>query len=796
MLARSTIPFGSALGFWVVCCSTVLSATPSPHSARSAISQEVDFERHIMGLFGRMGCNSGACHGSFQGRGGFRLSLFGYDAERDYAALTRDAFGRRVNLVDPDNSLILLKPTGAMEHGGGVRFARGSWQYQLLRNWIMDGAQRLPGRGRISALEPSPPQFHLSKVGDSGRLTIHARFADGSEEDVSRFCEFRSNDDAVVVVNADGEIRATGAGDTSLVISYCGNVATVRALVPVEAPPGFQYPDVAEDGYIDREVFAKLRKLNIVPSERTGDHEFLRRVTIDTIGSLPSPADVRAFLADTDPNKRLKKIDALLAHPLHAALWATKLCDITGNDTDALEQPRDMQTKWSQMWHDWLRKRIAENRPYDEIVRGILCATSRDGKSPEQWIKERKLLEDNASKGFATSYAERTTLDLFWRRQANVPIEEWGERTAAAFMGIRLECAQCHKHPFDRWTQTDYRAYANVFGQVAFGASPEAKKAIDAENAERSKQQGKVKVKPVLPVREVFLSEKGRSLPDPNTKRPLPAQCLGGPIIKMEKGKDARQVLFDWLRSPGNPFFARSFVNRAWAHYLGVGVVDPPDDFSQANPPSNERLLDALAQDFANHHYDIRRLERTIICSQVYQLSSQPNGTNRLDHRNYSHFYVRPMMAEVVFDVLNSALGVTDKMGPDGPGSRAIEVGSSRVQNGNLAYAFRVFGRPPRTSACDCQRAAGPALSQVLYRMTDPNVLGKLQRGRLAALLKSKKTDAEILNDLFLATLTRPPTEGERQAFEAYRLSQSKRSVAFADTLWALINTREFVLNH
>jgi hypothetical protein len=586
------------------------------------------------------------------------------------------------------------------------------------------------------------------------------------------------------------------------VVSYRGNILPVRVMVPVSVPAGFRYPEVATDNYVDREVFAKLRLLNIVPSGMTDDLEFLRRVTIDTIGSLPSPEEVRAFAQDKSPDKRARKIDELLTNPLHAAVWATKLSDITGNNTDALENPQNLRPKRSQMWFDWLRKRFAENRPYDEIVHGILCATSRDGLAPEDWIKQTQAIDEAMETGFHTPYADRPTLDLFWRRQQNVAIEQWGEKTAAAFMGVRLECAQCHKHPFDRWTQADYRAFANIFGQVAFNSSPEAKKLIDAENAERKNKSGQKNNNQISQVREVYLTATARSLPDPDTNKPLPAKALGGPVIPVERGKDARAPLFEWLRSADNAYFARSFVNRVWGHYFGVGLVDPVDDFSQANPPSNPRLLDALAQDFINHQFDVRHLERAILNTRAYQLSMIPNDTNRLDRTNYSHSLVRRLMAEVVVDVINSGLGVVENVGNNSrdvaPGSRGIEVGASRVQSPNLAYVFRTFGRPPRSSACDCERAMEPALPQKLYLMTDSVLLGKLQApgNRLHQLLRSTKTDNEILEDLFLATLTRFPTAEEKQHFAAYRTTKKDREAAFVDTLWALVNTREFITNH
>ncbi len=767
------------------------------------VVKKVDFERHLMGVFGRMGCNSGSCHGSFQGKGGFRLSLFGYDPEKDFLAISRDSNGRRIDRQDPDSSLLLLKATGQIPHAGKTRFDKSSWAYQLLREWIAQGATWDKGSGAVTAIKITPPEYAFAKPGQTGTLTVQATFADGSTENITPVCDFRSNDDTLVEVNPLGEVRAVRAGDTAIIVSYRGNVLPVRVLVPTETAAGFKYPQVPEVNYIDREVFAKLKRLNMVPSDLASDDEFLRRVTLDTIGALPSPKDVRDFAADTRADKRAKKIDELLAHPLHAALWATKFSDITGNNTAALENPQQFQPKLSQMWHDWLRKRVAENRPYDEIVRGILCATSREGMTPEEYVKQFDKEEAEAKEGVTTTYQERATLDLFWRRQQNVTVDQWGEKTAAAFLGVRLECAQCHKHPFDRWTQSDYRAYANVFAAVSFGTAPDSKKAFDDANAERKKDMDPKKANQILTLREVYVGPGGKGsqpLPDPENKGPLGPKALGGPTIKVKAGEDPRVVLFDWMRQEDNPFFARSFANRVWGHYFGVGIVNPVDDFSLANPPSNDKLLDALAKDFVAGKYDIRRLERTILNSRTYQLSHVTNDTNRKDRKNYSHSNVRPLMAEVVVDVLNDALGVKENFGPDAPKDcRATEVGSSRVANASVAYALRTFGRPPRTTACDCERTMEPGLSQKLFLIADQELKKKLYdtpNNRVKTLLAAEKDDDKALTELFLATLSRPPTDKERAAFAAYRKDAKTREAAFNDTLWALINTTEFILNH
>jgi hypothetical protein len=811
-----------ALALLLTLLPTASAGVPLPGGASV---ETVDFERHVVGLLGRMGCASGSCHGTFQGKGGLRLSLFGYDPGKDHHALVRDAGGRRVDLTDPEKSLMLLKATGQVAHGGHTRFGKSSWQYQLVKTWLEHGAKWQPGSGTVASLQISPPELAFNKPGETGTLTVTATFADGTKENITPLCDFRTNDDAVAEVSNLGVVRTLRPGDTAIVVSYRGSVVPVRVLVPAEAKPGFVYPKVPEVNAIDREVFAKLRRLNMVPSGLSTDEEFLRRVTLDTIGTLPTPDEVRAFLADRSPDKRERKIDELLAHPLHAALWATKFCDITGNNTDGLENPAQRRPYLSQMWHDWFRKRLAANVPYDQIVKGVLTATSREGRSVDEYVKLVEKYEEAQDKGEKTSYADRETLDLFWRRQQRVPPEEWGEKTAAAFLGVRLECAQCHKHPFDRWTQADYRAYGNVFSAVNVAFPPADAKTYRTVNAERQKRsqarinelrrQGqKVTGLPVAPLREVFVGRAGKPLTDPDTGKPLPMQPPGGPRLEVKAGDDPRAALWQWLHDTKNPFFARSFANRVWGHYLGVGVVHPVDDFSLANPPSNPKLLDVLAETFTQSGYDIRQLEKAVLMSRTYQLSSTPNDTNRLDKINYARAYVRPLMAEVVVDMLNAAVGTSEKWAPSeaAPGAHAIEVGASRVQNPGVNYVFRVFGRPPRTSACDCERAMDPALPQKLFLLADQNLKQKLDAGnnRLASLLKDKGDDLEALEELFLATLSRLPTEAEKKSFLDYKEKRQARAPArggkgaavtarralFTDTLWALINTTEFIFNH
>jgi hypothetical protein len=891
MHASGLTSWGASLALAALLASTrsAPAASPTPITLPGgARVTRVDFERHVMGLLGRMGCNSGSCHGSFQGKGGLRLSLFGYDPAWDFQALTRDNNGRRIDRTDPDRSLVLLKATGQVPHEGKTRFGKDSWPYRTLRAWIAAGAPWQPGSGTVKSVRIGPPEVSFPRLGATAQLRVEATFTDGAQEDVTALCDFRTNDEAVAEVTPLGALKSVKPGDTAIVVSYRGSVMPVRVMVPATLPPGARYPNVEAVNYIDREVLAKLRRLNMVPAELATDSEFLRRVTLDTIGTLPTAKEVREFLADKRPDKRERKIDELLAHPMHAALWATRFCDITGNNTDALEQPQQLKPRLSQMWHDWFRKRVEKKEPYDQIVKNVLCATSREGDTPEEFVKKYRGILEAAQKGFETPYAERKTLDLFWRRQQRVTPDAWGEKTAVAFMGVRLECAQCHKHPFDRWTQEDYWTYANIFSPVTFGVSPEARsaltrgsneqqqirqaiqqlnreqdakqkaneelvkkelaekrkeveekfaaleekdeeglkkalQALEREAADRRRKLQNELVRDVQQRRRELQRKQQRALPQlrevfvaarpvafrapPGAPQVRTARTLGGPEIPLGSGKDPREALFEWMTQPDHPFFARSFVNRVWGHYFGRGIVDPVDDFSLANPPSNEKLLDALAHDFIANKYDIRQLEKRILLSRTYQQSSTPNATNKFDRNNFARSYVRPLMAEVVVDTLNAALGVTERWGPldAKPGARAIEVGASRVQNPSVAYAFRVFGRPPRSAACDCDRSMEPGLPQKLFLLADVNLQQKLKapQNRITDILKEKADDNEAFDELFLATLSRFPTAAERKQFAEYRDGKKApaaaggvRRAVFTDTLWALINTTEFIFNH
>jgi hypothetical protein len=758
--------------------------------------RDVSFERHVVPLLGKLGCNAGACHGSFQGKGGLRLSLFGSEPDRDYLALTRHGLARRIDPGQPDRSLILQKATGEVPHGGGKRLRRGSWMHAVLSEWIATGARGQAGSGRLRALQVYPAEQVFRRVGEGSPLRVEATYADGTTADVTRFCEFRVKDEAIAEALPDGTIRAIAFGEARIIVSYKGDIAVARALVP--AANDLPRLHVPAANLIDEEVFAKLRRLRVPPSELCDDSDFLRRVTIDSIGSLPSPADVRAFLNDKEPDKRTRKVQELLRHPRHASLWALRLCDVTSCNVDALDGPAELHGKRAQLWHDWFRRRIADNVSWDRIAHGVLCATSREGNDVLTWLRQEGKRDQTMRQGHDNSYAERPTLDLFWRRGIGedfFPLEQMAELTATAFLGVRLECAQCHKHPFDHWTQADYRAYANVFAQLEHGASIETTAAL-ADYLE-ARRRAPSKAGPALPrVQEVYLrTDRLRRLPDPETGSVLPARAPGGPLITYDG--DAREALFRWLVQPDNRFFARALVNRTWAHYFGAGLVEPVDAFSAANPPTNERLLDALAKDFITHGFDLRRLEHLILTSRTYQLSSRPSPANASDHTHHSHAHLRPMLAEVVVDVLSDALGVPEPLGGDvRPGARAIDLASNRVYQPHLARTFTVFGRPARAATCDCERPHGPALPQTLFLMTDSVLLKRIREGRLARLLADKRSDSEIIEELCLATLSRYPQAAEMEAAMNQVRRARDRASGLADIFWALLNTREFILNH
>lgn len=773
------------------------------------------FQRHVIPLLGRLGCNGRACHGSFQGQGGFRLSLFGYDFKSDHEALTGGEHAR-ADVKDAAASLMLRKPTRAMPHKGGKRLESASWQYNLLRRWIGAGAPGIQeGDATFVALAVEPGEFVFTTVGQSSRLKIVAHWSDGTREDVTALCRFRTNDEATATVDENGVVTAVGKGDTDVAAFYDNGVVTVPVILPVSDLVGPRYPNVPTPTKIDELAVAKLRKLGVVPSEVCPDADFLRRLSLDLTGTPPPPDEIAAFLADTSPDKRTKKIDELLERPTYAAWWTTRLCDLTGNSerTGPLGGEQALNREKARQWYHWIERRVRENRPYDKLVEGIVLAV---GRRPEQSYDEY-CTEMSAyfRKDGPADFAARPTLPYFWTRRTVGQPDAKALSFAHAFLGVSLQCAQCHKHPYDQWTKQDFDQFTAFFAGVRAGAANRQQvQAMKKEHglASLDEDSGQYKRKfvellaqgKVLPFKElsVPVRQPGRKPARPNPKlgRVITPKLLGGDEVVASDYDDPRRPLVDWMRQEDNPYFARAFVNRVWAGYFHRGLIDPPDDLNLANPPSNPALLDYLAQEFITHGYDMKWLHRTIANSQTYQRSWRPNGTNRLDERNFSRAVVRRLPAEVAYDAVVHATASDEALKAlhtDPVSTRAIGVASGFAGRGGETYAVSLFGKPPRAINCDCERSNEPSLLQTVYLRNDEEVLKLLDRrdGWLKQLARTKPHDAEaLIRQAFLRTVGRLPDERELGVARSH-LAAGDAVAGLRDLLWALLNTKEFIVN-
>jgi len=818
------------------------------------------FGRHVVPLFSRLGCNAGLCHGAVQGKNGFRLSLFGVEPSLDHERLVREGGGRRLNLQDPAGSLLLQKATGRLPHEGGKRLEAGSPEYQLLHAWIARGAPRdSPEQGQIRRLTMTPERQTL-KPGQSTQLRVEARFADGSVEDVTNLCSFESRDRAVAEVDRAGLVRASSPGDAALVARFRAQPVMSVLLVPAEARGDF--PNVSENNFIDRHLFDKLRQLQVPPSDLCDDATFLRRVTLDVTGALPTPDEVRAFLTDSVADKRAKKVEELLARPGYSALWATKFCDVLRpriSYQDFTHQPAPGSTR---RFYEWIRARLQENTPYDQMVERMLTATSLDGRSRDEWIREvldQAEEDQTGARDGSSKHAQRQTLDLYWHRFDTTGVKG-AVQVAHAFLGLRLQCAQCHRHPTDIWTQDDLLSFANFFNRVrantgvlsvkdaaeikkkAGGAlTAEEKKKLQDEGKELANQakqlqeqaKGKVKAEAekfqrdakvlqdrsgaigravaILDCSQVYHAP-GNPFGWASVTSPLGTQqseqfrFLGErQAVAVTGDQDPRPLVVGWMRLPDNPFFARAIVNRVWAHYFERGLIEPVDDLSPLNPPSHPELLRELCAGFIASKYDLRWLHRTILNSRAYQLSYRTNPGNQSDTRNFASFYRRRLPAEVFLDALNHATGSSEKFGATVlPGARALEVPVSvldgAVGSKFVEYTFTVFGRPTRNTEalCDCDRETRPALLQSLYLANHPEVLKKIgdPKGRVAQIIKEHADDGRRIDEAYLWTLSRPATEAERQICLEYLKKSPSLQKGLEGLMWSLLNTSEFLLNH
>jgi len=694
--------------------------------------QPVSFRHEIMPILTKSGCNSGGCHGKADGQNGFKLSVFGYDADIDYDSLTKGGRGRRVFSASPDQSLLLLKGSAQVPHGGGRKLKPNSHRYRLLRRWIDEGAHRDLGRhAALVRIEVQPKQISLSPHGHQ-QLRVTATDADGNRFCVTTEGAYSSNADTIATIDGRGWITAGDIpGEAAMVVSFMGQVDVCRVTLPRE---GVDFARPPETNFVDKHAWDKLKQLGIQPSRPASDAMFLRRVYLDVVGTLPTTEEARTFLSSDNPAKRAQLIDNLFRRPAYADYWALLWADILRVDQGVV------QPQGAVAMTRWLRKQIAQNRPYDEFVYDILTARGN-------------------------IYAEGPA--AFFRAVKDP--DELSRSISQLFLGVRIECAQCHHHPSERWGQDDYFAFAGFFTGIKHKTLP----------------TGAISIMPVP----------GTDAMHPLSGVSVATAALGAGPADFTGRRDRREVLADWLTSDDNEFFAKMIVNRIWAHYLGRGLIEPIDDIRATNPPSNEPLMEALIAHLREVNFDLRAFTKTLLNSRLYQLSSESNDGNVDDIQNFSHALFKPLKAEVLLDAVNQVAGTNEKFVGWPTGYRAIQVWDNRLPS----YFFRIFGRPLRTSVCQCERGDDPSISQALHLMNSPEIAEKIRHstGRARQIANSDMSHSEMVEILYLAALSRFPTVGEKEVMsQAFKNSASTTQSAVEDVLWTLLNTKEFMYNH
>lgn len=692
----------------------------------------VSFAYEVQPILAKGRCNSGGCHGKAEGQNGFKLSLLGFDDDADYDALVKQGRGRRVSLADPGGSLLLKKGAAITPHGGGLKLELDSPAFQRARRWIAEGCPReSPSYSPVTGIEVDPPQLVL-RPRESWQLRVTAIHADGTRRCATAEADFISNASQVVETSTAGRLQATDIpGDAAILVRYLGHVTACRVIVP---RPGPAFARPAVNNFIDELAWNKHVQLGIEPSSLTDDGAFLRRAYLDVIGTLPTAAETRAFLADPSPNKREQLIDALLQRPEYADYWAMNWANLLRADKVKVTHQGTVGMV------RWLRRQFTANRPYDEMVREILTIQGPvGGESPASFFKALDQPE----------VASRSVSQLF--------------------LGVRIECAQCHHHPSERWSQDDYAALAGFFSGVSIKRLPDATEAI--------------------------VAKRGTDLKHPRTQQVVAARALGAPAADFTGIADRRVVLASWMTAPDNPFFARAAANRIWAHYFGRGLVEPIDDLRATNPPTNEPLLDALAQHLRDVRYDLKAFTRTLLRSRLYQLSSTTTASNADDRQHFSHATPRAIPAEVLLDAISQVTGVPEKFAGWPLGARAIQVWDNRMPS----YFFRIFGRPVRATVCECERSNEPSIAQALHLLNSPEINAKIgQRDGVARRLAAGTlTPAALIDEVYLAVLTRYPSADERATLlTVFETAGSTREQAVEDVLWAALNTKEFLYIH
>ena len=714
-----------------------------------AASPAPSFNSEIIPLFTKAGCNQGACHGKASGQNGFRLSLRGFAPEQDYKWITREFNGRRLDPTRPEESLLLRKATGQTPHEGGRVFAPGSREYELLLTWIKSGFPGpSPNEPKINKLDLTPTTKVL-KSGEDVQLIATATFADGSQRDVTWLTKFDSNDPAYLVVSSSGKARALRNGASAVRTMFMTEVAVAVFSMPFDRPVD---PKRFESGnnFIDKHVLAKLQELRIEPSDLCTDEEFIRRVFLDSCGILPTAEEVRSFIADSNRDKRSKLVNVLLTRPEFNDFWALQLGDLFQNRKERDHDVRGV--KGVREFHEWLRKQVAANRPWDEIARDVLTATGESSARP------------------AVGYFIVTVGE-----QRHGEMSEAPESVAQAFLGTRIGCARCHNHPLERYTQDDFYHFAAYFSRIKF----ERKEA----------KMGPTMLKVGHP--DPNQNKNPVGVNQPRTGTFMKPQPLDRSTNDVNPSDDTRVNLAKWITDPNNEYFTGAMVNRIWRHYMGVGLVEPVDDLRATNPPTNPELWRSLSRDFIEKKMDLRSLMRAILNSRSYQLSSATRTGNEMDNRFYSHYYARRLPAEVMLDAICETTGVPERFEGYPLGVRAVQVPDPTA----ASYFLRTFGRSERVTACACERGGDVSLPQVLH-LIGGEVTAKVQNGDgwMAKRLKDEKDDNKLLEELFLRTLSRKPVSTE-QAKVKELLKEAPRDEVYRDLFWAILNSNEFLFN-
>jgi hypothetical protein len=693
----------------------------------------VSFRRDVIPALSQAGCNTGACHGTPTGKGGLRLSLRGYLPDQDFLTLSREVSGRRINPLAAESSLILRKPLGEVPHEGGLRLSRNSKSYEFIRDWIKEGAKDDPAAMAVVRLQVLPEARVLNAPARTQQLSVLAQNADGTVRDVTPICYYDSSNPAIAEVDIEGFVRFKARGEVAIIAHYLNLVANIRLTHLVDVP-GFTLVDVPQDNVIDRAVYSKLNRMRIRPSELAGDREFIRRAYLDVIGVLPTPDEVKKFLADPSSTRRDQVIDQLLARPEFVDFWALKFADILRSNG------RLIQTKGAYVFHRWIRTCLERNLPMDQFVRALLTADGSTYKNP-------------AANYYRISRDPETAV----------------ETTAQLFLGVRIQCAKCHNHPFERWTQDDYYGFAAFFSQIG-------------------RKRGN------LPDEEVIYATGSGDVNQPRTGRKMQPKALGGPVLDDPAQNDRRVRLATWLSGSENPFFAKSLVNRIWFHLIGRGIVEPVDDFRDSNPASNDELLDNLTSEFVKNGYDLKKLIRSIVHSRTYQLSATTNALNSDDSLYFSHALTKLLSAEVLLDAISTVTGAPTSFDGLPRGALAIQIPDGKMENPFL----KTFGRPARELACECERESDSNLSQALQLIGGATVNGKLRddNGRIAQLVKSGKSPARIAQELYVVALCREPTATEQAAAVKHLTASKDARQAAEDLGWVLINSKEFLFRH